>query len=165
MIKKDENTKICVICNEEKSLSSFARNGTNNKTRNQCRVCVYQRLKLVVNPILKTKLCKACNVELDIKEFSKQQGIGDGYSARCKKCKIDGNLIPKDKKMKKILRPLTLSAPSLIHYINMYKLMENIGYSLKEDLHIQFCKKYGLTPNIPKKTFLHYFSQKDCGLI
>ena len=165
MVKDDENKKICVICNVEKSLSSFGVNGKNKYRRRQCKVCVSQRLKMIKTPVLNTKVCNACNIEKEIKLFNKQQGIGDGYAARCKKCKLNGILMPREKKEKKEIRPLTLAAPSIQDYKDMYKLMETIGYSLSEDLHIQFCIKYGLTPNIPKKTFLHYYSQKDCGLV
>ena len=114
---------------------------------------------------LETKVCKACNIEKDIKNFHRQAAVSDGYMARCKKCKLVGKLIPKEKKEKKEIRPLTLANPSAQDYINMYKFMESIGYSLKEDLHIQFCKKYGLTPSNPKQTFSSYYSQKDCGLV
>lgn len=165
MSKDEEIKKICAVCNQEKLLSRFTINGRNGYRRRVCKICVSQKLKMITPIALDKKLCKACDVELDIKHFSKQQGIGDGYAARCKKCKLEGNLIPKEKKERIEFRPLTLAAPSIQDYILMYKLMEDINYSLKEDIHIQFCKKYGLTPNIPKQTFLHYYSQKDCGLI
>jgi hypothetical protein len=165
MSKDEEIKKICAVCNQEKPLSRFTINGRNGYRRRVCKVCISQKLKMTVPMALDTKVCKACNVEKEIKCFSKQQGIGDGYAARCKKCKLEGNLIPKEKKERIEFRPLTLAAPSIQDYILMYKLMEDIGYSLKEDIHIQFCTKYGLTPNIPKQTFLHYYSQKDLGLI
>jgi hypothetical protein len=165
MIKDDENKKICVICNKEKSITSFAVNGRNNYRRKQCKVCVSQKLKIIKTPTLNTKVCNACNIEKEIKQFTRQQGIGDGYAARCKKCKLDGILMPREKKERKEIRPLTLAAPSIQDYKDMYKLMETIGYLLSEDLHIQFCNKYGLTPNIPKKVFLSHYSQKDCGLV
>lgn len=114
---------------------------------------------------LETKVCKACNIEKNIKHFHRQTAVSSGYMARCKKCKLDGKIIPKEKKEKKEIRPLTLAAPQIEDYIEMYKLMETIGYSLNGDIHEQFCKKYGLTPSNPKQIFLSHYSQKDLGLI
>jgi hypothetical protein len=43
--------------------------------------------------------------------------------------------------------------------------LKDAGYNLKEDIHIQFCEKYGLTPHNPRKVFKNTYSQKDCGLV
>ena len=114
---------------------------------------------------LETKVCKACNIEKDIKNFHRQAAVSDGYMARCKKCKLDGILIPKEKKEKIEFRPLTLAAPSKEDYIEMYLTLKKMKYDLNKDLHIQFCERYGLKPNSPKQIFKSHISQKDLGLI
>jgi hypothetical protein len=161
----DENKKICEVCNKEKSLSSFSVYGRKQYRRRMCKVCVSQGLKMTDAPILKTKVCKACEVEQDIKHFHKTKGVSDGYNARCKKCKLKGNLIPKDKKEKSDFRPLTLAAPTKEDYTEMYLTLKKIGYDLNKDIHIQFSERYNLKPNDPKQTFLSHYSQKDLGLI
>jgi hypothetical protein len=50
-------------------------------------------------------------------------------------------------------------------YVESFIFLKAMGYSLDQDIHIQFCKKYGLTPNDPKKTFKNIFTVKDCDLI
>ena len=114
---------------------------------------------------LKTRICKSCGVEKDVKQYHKTKGVGDGYTARCKQCKMDGNLIPKEKKEKMEYRPLTLAAPKREDYIEMYLTLKKMKYDLNKDLHIQFCEKYGLTPANPKQKFKSHISQKDLGLI
>lgn len=164
MTNNDENKKICGVCNKEKSLDSFTLYKKIYR-RKICKVCVSKGLKMTDAPVLKTKVCRACGIEKDVKEFHRQKGISDGYIARCKKCKNDGILIPKDKKEKQEFRPLTLAAPTEEDYTEMYLMLKKMKYDLSRDLHIQFCEKYGLTPNNPKQIFMHHISQKKLGLI
>ena len=84
----------------------------------------------------------------------------------CSKCKALGITIPdKKKKEPQKQNPLQLGFVQVKDYENAYKFLESAGYSLKEDLHIQFCKKYGLTPNSPKQIFNNHYSPKDLGLV
>jgi hypothetical protein len=164
MIKDDQNKKICAVCMREKSIESFSLNKKDYR-RKICKVCVSQGLKVMETTTTETKVCKACGIEKDIKQYHTAKGIGDGYTARCKKCKLDGLLIPKEKKEKIEYRPLTLAAPSMEDYIETYSTLKVMGYDLTKDIHEQFCKKYNLIPNNPKQKFKHHISQKDCGLI
>jgi hypothetical protein len=50
-------------------------------------------------------------------------------------------------------------------YVEAFVFLRAMGYDLTQDIHIQFCKKYGLTPNDPKQTFQNIFTVKDCYLI
>jgi len=165
MINEDEIKKICEVCGKEKFISNFTINHKTKYRRKICKHCVAQGLKMSNAPILKTKVCRACNIEKDVKHFHKQNAVSDGYMARCKKCKLDGKLIPKEKKEKIEFRPLTLAAPSIQDYTEMYLTLKKMKYDLNKDIHIQFCERYGLKPNIPKQTFLSHHSQKDLGLI
>jgi len=164
MRKEDENKKICGVCNKEKSLDSFTVY-KKKYIRKICKVCVSKGLKMTDAPVLKTKVCRACGIEKDIKQYHTAKGVGDGYTARCKKCKMDGLLIPKEKKEKIEYRPLTLAAPSMEDYVEMYLTLKVMGYDLTKDIHEQFCHKYNLIPNNPKQKFRHHISQKNCGLI
>ena len=164
MVVNDKNKKICAVCNKEKSIESFSRNKKHYR-RKICKVCVSQGLKVMNTTTLETKVCKACGIEKDLNQYHKTKGVGDGYTARCKKCKMDGLLIPKEKKEKQEYKPLTLAAPSIEDYTEMYLTLKKMGYDLNRDLHIQFCEKYGLSPNNPKQKFKHHISQKSLGLI
>jgi hypothetical protein len=165
MINEDEIKKICEVCGKEKFISNFTINHKTKYRRKICKHCVAQGLKMSNAPVLKTKVCRACGLEKDIKHFHKAKNVSDGYIARCKKCKTDGNLIPKEKKEKIEFRPLTLAAPSQEDYVEMYLTLKKMGYNLSSDLHIQFCERYGLKANNPKQIFKHHISQKDLGLI
>ena len=117
-----------------------------------------------IDPVEK-KICRSCGVEKQTKRFTK---LATGNRAGvCNLCRALGNTI-KDKITKKVMpknNPLQLGFVQLKDYENAYRFLENIGYSLKEDLHIQFCKKYGLTPNSPKQIFNKHYSPKDLELI
>ncbi|CAB4141717.1 hypothetical protein UFOVP424_20 [uncultured Caudovirales phage] len=111
------------------------------------------------------KICRACNISKRLKSF---QTLKSGNKAGvCNVCKSQGKRIPREPKPSRIPKNIALQLGFLRKedYIDMYKCMELMGYDLTQDLHEQFCKRYGLTPNSPKQTFINHYSQKDCGLI
>jgi hypothetical protein len=115
---------------------------------------------------VETKICRACGRNKKLKSF---QTLKSGNKAGvCNLCKASGRKIPKEssKEPPKDIA-LMLGNVNIKDYTLMYKFLEKAGYVLskKEDIHEQFCKKYGLTPNKPKNVFNRYYSQKDCGLI
>jgi DNA-directed RNA polymerase beta subunit len=123
---------------------------------------------------LKTKICKACLIERTIKNYNKNTSFSDGFESRCKTCKKNGNLIvfksdgKWSKKKHKIKRSdyiLPFTNPMKRDYVEAFVFLRAMGYDLTQDIHIQFCKKYGLTPNDPKQTFQTIFTVKDCYLI
>ena len=116
-----------------------------------------------IEPVEK-KICRACGVEKQVKRFTKL--AIDKRANVCNLCRALGNTI-KDKKSKPLKKnnPLQLGFVQVKDYENTYRFLESIGYSLKEDLHIQFCIRYGLTPNSPKQKFNKHYSPKDLGLI
>ena len=113
---------------------------------------------------VETKICRACSIEKKITSYSRTSS--GNRAGVCNLCRSLGRTIPdKKKKEPKKQNPLQLGFVQVKDYENAYKFLESAGYSLKEDLHIQFCNRYGLTPNSPKQTFLNHYSQKDLGMI
>lgn len=112
------------------------------------------------------KICRACNVLKKLKSFPiLKSGNRAGV---CSICKSTGKKIPKENKSPKNKLKnieLQLGFIRITDYVETYKNLEKMGYSLNEDIHEQFCRKYGLTPHSPKKRFLNHYSQRDCGLI
>ena len=118
-----------------------------------------------IDPVEK-KICLACEKEKKITSYSRTRN-GNRPNV-CNSCRSLGRTIPNELKSSRARKSTTLRLgnPKMIDYEKCYKFLESAGYSLKEeDIHEQFCKKYGLTPNSPKKTFLNYYSPKDLGLI
>lgn len=165
MINEEEIKKVCGVCNTEKSISSFSYQKNKDYRRKVCKVCVSKGLKMTVTSELETKICRACGIRQDVKFFHKSKGVSDGYIARCKKCKSEGKLIPKDVKQKVEFKPLTLAAPTEEDYIEMYLTLKKMGYDLNKDIHVQFSERYNLKPNNPKQIFKSHISQKKLGLI
>jgi hypothetical protein len=111
------------------------------------------------------KICRACGFAKRLKSF---QTLKSGNKAGvCNLCKSQGKTIPKQSKPSRIPKNIELQFGFIRKedYVEMYNAMEMMGYNLSQDLHEQFCRKYGLTANSPKQTFKNHYSQKDCGLI
>jgi len=117
-----------------------------------------------LEPIEK-KICRACGFAKRLKSFQTLKSGNKG--GVCNLCKSQGKRIPREPKPSRIPKNIELQFGFIRKedYVEMYEFMEKIGYELQFDLHEQFCKKYGLTPNSPKKTFKNHYTQKDCGLI
>ena len=110
------------------------------------------------------KICRACGIEKALTKFPTL--MSRNRAGVCRICKATGRTIVKTKvKEKKVDAPLNLGNVNINDYIKMYQYLEKSGYSLEEDIHEQFCKRYNLTPHSPKKVFNRHYSQKDCGLI
>ena len=111
------------------------------------------------------KICRACNNLKKLKSFQLLKSGNRG--SVCNVCKSQGKRIPREPKPSRVPKNIALQLGFLRKqdYTEMYKAMELMGYNLSEDLHEQFCLRYGLTPNNPKQTFKNHYSQKDCGLI
>jgi hypothetical protein len=164
--KEPLKTKICVACEKEKSIDSFNTNKTNGYTSRRCKICVKNKNYKVEDEVGETKECKVCKEIKPVKQFNKAYGM-DGFASRCKLCVKNKMLIPKELKEQPGRKELVMElyATSKQDYVDTYKFIETMGYNLNDDIHIQFCKKYGLTPRSPKKKFLNHYTQKDCGLV
>jgi hypothetical protein len=118
-----------------------------------------------IEPVEK-KICRACEKEKKITSFAK--GASGKRGGVCNLCKSLGMTIKNKTRIKKPPiknNPLQLGNVSKKDYITAYQFLEKAGYSLKEDLHEQFCKKYNLPIREPKRIFNNHYSQEDCGLI
>jgi len=116
--------------------------------------------------LIEKKICKACGNQKKLKSFGKTSSGNRGNV--CNVCKSLGNTIKKGVKGEHYVvknNALQLGNTSIKDYKNTYEFLESIGYNLSEDIHIQFCLKYGLTPHSPKQKFKNHYSQKDCGLV
>jgi hypothetical protein len=115
---------------------------------------------------LETKICGACEKPKRITRFQLLRSGNRG--SVCNLCKSLGITIKNKVKAKKKLihnHPLQLTAVFERDYVNTYEFFKAMKYSLEEDIHEQFCKRHGLTPNSPKKIFKNHLSPKDLGLV
>jgi len=110
---------------------------------------------------MELKTCKACNKPKAHSSFYKN-GRG-GILARCKHCISEGRYIAlRAKEPLNFTSHIRLSNVVKKNYIETYELLEKMGYDLKQDIHIQFCKKHNLEPNNPKKEFINHISVEEC---
>lgn len=113
------------------------------------------------------KICKACEKEKKVTSFTKLPSGNRGNV--CNLCKSLGiNIKKKNPYERKVIKnhPLSLGNVSKKDYVLMYEFLKNAGYSLgNNDIHEQFCKRYGLIPKKKKAVFNNHYSEKDCGFI
>lgn len=123
---------------------------------------------------MEVKVCKACHVERTIRNFVKSKAFPDGYESRCKICKSNGTKImflnsgkwsKKNKKIRDSEYILPFTNPLKRDYVESYIFLREIGYSLDQDIHLQFCKKYNLEPIVRQKKSISKYSPKDCDLV
>jgi hypothetical protein len=123
---------------------------------------------------VKTKICKACFMEKTIKNFNKSTAFRDGFESRCKTCKTNrvmiiaknaGKWSKKNKKIRSSEYLLPFTNPQKEDFYLAYTFLRTIGYSLDQDIHIQFCKKYGLDPIKRDKKSISKYSPEDCDLV
>lgn len=115
------------------------------------------------------KECKACGKMKDFSQFHKNKFVECGYEGRCKLCKLQGKLIPKNKpKYQKNPRHkqewadyFRLILTKIEDYSEMYKFFDQIGYDVKGDIHEQFCQKYGLKTTIRKPKNQNQYSKEE----
>lgn len=111
------------------------------------------------------KICRACGVEKRLKSFQTLKSGNKG--GVCNLCKSLGKKIPREPKPSRIPKNIALQMRFVRKedYVEMYQFLQEKGYDLSKDIHVQFCEKYGLTPNSPKRTFKNHYSPSDLGLI
>jgi hypothetical protein len=123
---------------------------------------------------LKTKICKACHIQRTVKHFVKTKAFADGYESRCNICKKNGIKIvfensgkwsKKNKKIRNSEYILPFTNPLKRDYVEAYIFLREMGYSLDQDIHIQFCKKHNLEPIVRQKKSISQYSPKDCDLV
>lgn len=119
------------------------------------------------NPI-ESKICCGCKIEKPIKDFYRNKELKGGFENKCKKCKkkkISCRKVAEKKRSKPTYDQIMMFNVSKQDWIETYRALERIGYDLKQDLHLQFCKKHNLEPKLRTKEKSIYYSVKDLGLI
>jgi hypothetical protein len=163
---------ICAACKKEKLITSFSINGRNGYRRKICKSCIGLGITKVPIDAGEIRYCQACERQKPIKDFYRNRAMRDGYELRCKVCHFNGvkrnkteskypNRKPHEQKWKNYFNIVGVTKND---YRNMFLFLESSGYSLKDDIHIQFCKKWGLTPHIPKQIFKNQYTPKDFNL-
>lgn len=118
---------------------------------------------------LKSKICRICGIEKELRSFNRHISFKDGYQSRCKLCIKKGFYIYKDNDTLKeygFSELLRLRKPSKSDYREMWKLMKSLGYDIHSPISTQFENRYGFEKtnfNINKDN-ITYFSAKECGL-
>lgn len=113
------------------------------------------------------KICRVCNIPKRLKSFQTLKSGNKG--GVCNLCKAQGKRIQREPKPSRIPKNIELQMGYVRKedWVETYKFLQRKGYVLSGDktIHQQFCEKYGLTPNIPEKTFKNHYSPSDLGLI
>jgi hypothetical protein len=111
---------------------------------------------------MKTKVCRVCKREKSVESFYKRTSYPDGLANECRICinvyareyrkrKKQEQQEPEDK-VRKSPPAIRLSATRPDDYCEMWEFLSSIGYDVNGNVHLQFCNKYGLTPDpIPLK--------------
>ena len=110
---------------------------------------------------MELKTCRACNQVKSLTSYHK--GVKGRVLARCKICVSQKRLITLyGKESPKFTEHIRLNKIKVEDYRKTYNLLEEMGYNPKEYIHLQFCEKYGFTPNIPIKEFNNRISYENC---
>jgi hypothetical protein len=176
MEENNTHKVICQGCNREKSITSFTVYGRNGYRRKVCKICVSSGITTIPKDIIEDnpelKYCPACNVLKSLKQFYRNKVMNDGYQARCKMCQINNikinkvgakypNRKPHEQKWENYFNIIGVTKSD---YRNMFLFLESSGYSLDEDIHEQFCIKWGLPSHNPKQVFKNQYTPKDFNL-
>lgn len=164
---------ICLACKKEKLITSFSINGRNGYRRKICKACIGLGITKVPDEVAEYRYCPACEYEKPAKEFYRNKAIITGYEIRCKICKKNRIKINKDEPRYPNRKPyqqewtnyFNLVGITKNDYKSMFVFLSKVGYSLEESIHVQFCKKWGLTPKQPNKPFKNTFTPKDFNLV
>lgn len=112
-----------------------------------------------------TKICCACGVQKELKNFYKNNALPSGIERRCKICKMSQAKCPRTtpKRIPKRKKEFGLNKPSKEDYKNMYYFLKLIGYN-PLNAHQEFCEKYGLKPKKRSKKNRNFFTPEDLNL-
>ncbi len=168
--------RVCNVCGKEKPITSYSINGREGYRRKSCKLCYATRFErqgiLIDTSTLVQKMCKACKMIKDIKNFHKNLQFRDGHDARCKLCKQKGITCTKkgshnefQKKIKDADNGLKLSSVRREDWLDTYKLLGDMGYDLTKNISEQFCEKYNLNYREKKDKKGLYKTPKDLGIV
>lgn len=116
--------------------------------------------------LVETKICCSCEKEKSITHFYKNKI--NSITNRCKLCILQGNICVNQTRSK--LKNKKEDGPQLFNvskndWVKTFLFLQEIGYDLKKDIHLQFCEKHNFEPN--KRAFENsiIYSPKDLGMI
>jgi NMD protein affecting ribosome stability and mRNA decay len=166
-------TMTCVVCEREKNITSFSIYGRKGFRRKVCKVCITEGKTMKDIKTVETRYCAACELDKPINQFYRNNLLVGGYEGRCKNCKNNRIKINKDEPRYPNRKPYQQEWANYFNiigvtkndYKSMYIFLNKVGYSLEENIHEQFCKKWGLTPHKPSKPFKNTFTPKDFNLV
>jgi superfamily II helicase len=118
------------------------------------------------------KICKQCGLEKKLTSFYKNRNNKDGLQSSCKICanhnvKYYRHLRRENEELQDKFDGKTLSMIGAVKsdYCEMYSFLSKIGYNVEEDIHLQFCEKWGITTPKQRKgrgSKKNRYSYKDC---
>ena len=117
------------------------------------------------------KKCSHCNEIKDKSEFYNNKTCKDGLQNTCKICSyklsresnLKKRLLNPVKKTKRDGKFLTLSGIKKEDYCIMYSALSKMGYKIEDDIHTQFCEKWGLkVSKRPRKGDKNHWTYEDC---
>lgn len=173
---KDEITRICNVCGKEKPITNYSINGRKGYRRKSCKLCYATRFEreevFIDKESLQQKICGACKMTKDIRNFHRNNLFRDGYDSRCKLCKIEGRTCTKkhshsefNDRLKEADNGLKLSSVRREDWLQTYSLLKDMGYDLTKNISEQFCLKYGLKYKDKKDRKGLYKTPKDLGIL
>ena len=118
------------------------------------------------------KICKTCGLEKKLTSFFKNRNNKDGLQKSCKIC-VNNNvkhyrqLRKENEEREDRFDGKTLSMIGSVKsdYCAMYSFLSKIGYNVEEDIHLQFCEKWGITTPKQRKgrgSKVNRYTYKDC---
>jgi len=165
---------ICIACKKEKLVTSFSVNGRNGYRRKICKPCIKLGITKVAVEEGEYRYCAACKLDKPSKDFYRNNFLASGYEVRCKNCQKNKIKINQDGPKYIVRKPhqqewanyFNIIGVTKKDYKTMYIFLNKVGYSLENNnIHEQFCKKWGLTPKEPSIPFKNTYTPKDFNLV
>ena len=113
-----------------------------------------------------TKVCIKCGIDKPISEYHKSKAFTDGINSKCGLCVNTYNSIRNKKKTKEkkgdTNRHLSLFNPTQKDYCMMYKMLTNLGYDIKKNIHKQFVDRHSLEYQKKIDSWKNKYNLEDC---
>jgi hypothetical protein len=119
---------------------------------------------------LKTKICPSCGKEKPITSYYKTKAVKSGFSSRCKMCQLEKVNRVKNVETGKVGKKTREDGPALFNvskkdWEKTFLFLQEIGYDLKKDIHLQFCEKHNFEPSKRGYEKSLIYSPKDLNMI
>lgn len=105
------------------------------------------------------RVCKACGIEHNIEYYSRNKEAPNGRESRCKSCKKNKILIPRNPPLNpkktynqtRFIDIVRLDKPNQEDYELTYQFLLSLGYDVSKDIHQQFLDKWNPQSKKPMK--------------